>query len=817
MHTADSDENHRQPDAVELGQSKPLLPHHVEHLKRSGWTEDAMVKLGVYTEQDSGRVADGLGRPQSFAEQLGSCLVFPYPGVTGFVRMRPDKPRPAGPAPKKEKLGDVCGHNYAYVEPEAPRKFIKYESPLDGGTHMYVPLALCPSIADPEEMLYLSEGEKKAGLGCQEGAPCIGLPGVDGAHDVQARLRAQDVGGDQWVLHAELKPYVLPGREVCILFDTPDMEDNLDVIRAAVRTARMVDKVDALARVGYIPTVAGLEKVGLDDYFVAIRRMYAENWNRPDHRPLKGDFAGARPAHPNELLDWLVEQKKENGWKADDLRRELRRAATWTFVWHERSRQDFKKWCGRAAKKFFVTSQEVADLAAHLGKQRDTNAEDVDGKLWTDELAYVVPTESYYYKLPGGSWNIKQPIAAPAAVRHLLAMKVPKAGETVGKNRMAIAHGIDCCPGEPATVERDGRKLLNCYAPPNVVPAKGEYPSIRRILSWATGHDDKAVAYIINWLAFKVQNPASRNLTCLVLQAKNGTGKGTFTRVVKRILGEENVVAIGQGDIESSFNGHFATKLLVIADEVVTRDNAIDTSGPLKQYITEPVVSVNAKFVQPMNMPNRGSWIFTSNSSTPVRIEGSDDRRYNVFCNPNPPSPEHKAMLLSLFTMTNEFTEAFAVEVAAFAYDLHHHPVDFDLVRQVYENEARSDLARASRTAVQAFADEIVERGIDVFVEDDDTLDVDGPAVKTDAVYKAYRYFCDRNGYKAANESNFGKELRQKLPGVERKRATTGERPWCYKRLPRTRGPIVRDHRSEQSRQLDAMMERAAVPPSQPS
>ena len=212
-------------------------------------------------------------------------------------------------------------------------------------------------------ILYITEGEKKTALMTQEGQACVSIPGVAGGHDVDQRRHAQDWGGEEWTLHPQLLPLVTDGREVAIVFDSPDMTKNIEVIRSAVRLARMIQERGAIPMVGYVPMIAAMTKGGIDDYFVAARKALLENYGTVDN-PLKGDFARTRPVAPNEQLDSLVEQAKEDH---DEVDRDKRtQAATWAFVWYEGKPKDFKGWVRRAAKRFRCDEDELRGSVAHL-------------------------------------------------------------------------------------------------------------------------------------------------------------------------------------------------------------------------------------------------------------------------------------------------------------------------------------------------------------------------------------------------------------------------------------------------------------------
>lgn len=189
------------------------------------------------------------------------------------------------------------------------------------------------------------------------------------------------------------------------------------------------------------------------------------------------------------------------------------------------------------------------------------------------------------------------------------------------------------------------------------------------------------------------------------------------------------------------------------------------------------------------------SWWFTSNSITPVRVEGPNDRRYTVFAALNPPSADYKAMLEAIHRPDGSFTEEFQREMAAFADALAKHPVDRALATRPYQNAAREALINASRTSAELFLAEVEERGVLAVMEEFwntstmipiDRWDFGDDGVAVKAVYGSYRRYCDASGMQASKKEKFGQEMRLMFPRVERPRVVDGEkRVYVYRGLPR--------------------------------
>lgn len=215
----------------------------------------------------------------------------------------------------------------------------------------------------------------------------------------------------------------------------------------------------------------------------------------------------------------------------------------------------------------------------------------------------------------------------------------------------------------------------------------------------------------------------------------------------------------------------------------------------LKKYITDPRIIVNVKNVPQCEVTNRMSWWFTSNSITPVRVEGTNDRRYTVFSPLNPPSAEYRAMLEGIHRPDGRFTEDFEREMAAFAYALANHPADRALAGRPLLNAAREALINASRTSAELFLAEVEEQGAEVVVceyrdstefTDQSRWNFGDEGLAVDAVYGAYRRFCEHCGMTPCRAARLGQEMRLVFPGVERTRVSVnGKRVYVYRGLPK--------------------------------
>jgi putative DNA primase/helicase len=206
-----------------------LAPSHIDELRRSGLTDETIKRAGLYAATEPG-VRDLLG----FG--AGSGLVFPYPELNG-----------SGP--------------YARVKLDAtPPDGKRYRSPKGRPNRLYIPPLLDRAVlTDARESLYVSEGEKKALKACQEGLPCIAVPGVwswktRDKHDHSAPI-------------PDLEHIVWQGRMVFVVYDS-DLATNRKVRLAEYALAKELQRRGATVKAVRLPSGTAGQKVGLDDYLL---------------------------------------------------------------------------------------------------------------------------------------------------------------------------------------------------------------------------------------------------------------------------------------------------------------------------------------------------------------------------------------------------------------------------------------------------------------------------------------------------------------------------------------------------------------------
>jgi hypothetical protein len=144
----------------------------------------------------------------------------------------------------------------------------------------------------------------------------------------------------------------------------------------------------------------------------------------------------------------------------------------------------------------------------------------------------------------------------------------------------------------------------------------------------ACGDKDHA-DYILGWSAWGLQNPELPAEVGLAFRGGEGTGKGTFLNALRRLYGVHGIQLANRQHIIGRFNSHLMSCCFVNSDEALWPGNKED-AAVLRSMLTEPTLTVEAKGIDAVQMPNRLKWAFSGNDSWMLPA-AADARRYAIF------------------------------------------------------------------------------------------------------------------------------------------------------------------------------------------
>jgi len=190
---------------------------------------------------------------------------------------------------------------------------------------------------------------------------------------------------------------------------------------------------------------------------------------------------------------------------------------------------------------------------------------------------------------------------------------------------------LDYAPGQPAIFNAaGGAKHLNTWygwgCPPD--PTHDAAPWLE--LLGANVDDEFMREWILDWLAYPVQNPGAKMSSLLLVFGPPGTGKDLFLAPIHKLYGARNSIKISNHQLGSNFTSLYAQKQFIHADELKrARTTADVVNQTIKGMVTNEKMVVNQKGQPEYTINNVSNLAITSNYFDCVKLD-EDDRRAAV-------------------------------------------------------------------------------------------------------------------------------------------------------------------------------------------
>ena len=140
------------------------------------------------------------------------------------------------------------------------------------------------------------------------------------------------------------------------------------------------------------------------------------------------------------------------------------------------------------------------------------------------------------------------------------------------------------------------------------------------------GNDDDVYQYIIKWIGQMIMFPAVKTI-CPTLISKEGAGKGTFMKLMEKMLGSDKVFETTRPsrDVWGDFNGIMSNTFLVNLNELGKKETN-ECMNYIKGLITDKELTINNKGVSQYKIQSHHRFIITTNNEEPINTT-KDDRR----------------------------------------------------------------------------------------------------------------------------------------------------------------------------------------------
>lgn len=184
--------------------------------------------------------------------------------------------------------------------------------------------------------------------------------------------------------------------------------------------------------------------------------------------------------------------------------------------------------------------------------------------------------------------------------------------------------GMMCCPGGDAP-----EGVFNTFLGWGVEAIDGDVAPVMEFILHVICSGNKTHAkYLIQWMAFCIQHPATPPGVAVVLVGGKGCGKTTLGEMLIRLHGAHGMSVSDPKFLTGSFNAHMRDLLFLFCDESFwAGDKAAE--GTLKARVTGQTLIIEAKGVDAITTPNMLSIMMATNNEHAVP-SSSDERRWFV-------------------------------------------------------------------------------------------------------------------------------------------------------------------------------------------
>lgn len=182
----------------------------------------------------------------------------------------------------------------------------------------------------------------------------------------------------------------------------------------------------------------------------------------------------------------------------------------------------------------------------------------------------------------------------------------------------------------------NGKVFLNTFQPDTLVDVPEELSkrdkkniSIMKDFFLVQFPDDLEREYVMEYLAWIIKHPGKRINYALIIHGCPGSGKTILSEMFRCILGDANVGAVSNTDLQSNFTKWAEGDIVKFVEEVSVVGHGYDVLNNIKDKITNPIISVRRMHQDSLKVRNTASYIMVTNDPGALPID-SNDRRYLI-------------------------------------------------------------------------------------------------------------------------------------------------------------------------------------------
>ena len=270
-----------------------------------------------------------------------------------------------------------------------------------------------------------------------------------------------------------------------------------------------------------------------------------------------------------------------------------------------------------------------------------------DAPLWMQQHCYVKDGD-FFYNLENGSKLTAQGFIAEYS--RLMPLRVNGSGRenpvewAFSRWGITTVHHLGYRPDQPAYFVWDGLDYANLYAPASVPAAATEWSAeglagieaLKGMMWDMCGRREPVYMALLQWFAHNVQKPGVKIRWSPLLKGCPGDAKTILSNVLRSVMGYRNVSVTGNSTLRA--NGGYtdwAVKAAAncIEEIYLTGKDRYQLYNSMKEFVTNDVVSINAKGKPTYQTFNVTNHFANTNHNDGLPIE-KNDRRWLVIFTP---------------------------------------------------------------------------------------------------------------------------------------------------------------------------------------
>lgn len=251
-------------------------------------------------------------------------------------------------------------------------------------------------------------------------------------------------------------------------------------------------------------------------------------------------------------------------------------------------------------------------------------------------------------------------------------------------------------PGYPRSHEGS----LNMWPGWGTASEKGDVKLFLTLIDHLCSDEDEAAKHwLLQWLAYPIQNPGAKLFSSLYLWSRNtGTGKTLLGYTMGRVYGE-NYKEIVNDTLTDARKYYALYRQFILGDELKDEGSNVKITELIKSLVTGETIHFEPKFMDPVDLRNTINFMFTSQWPDSIKLEEYDRRMFVL--NPEEKFPEDLAKAYDRWYRTHVGGGVYksGPGIPAVLYYLAHYDLaGFSPQGPAYQTSARATVVEVSRS-----------------------------------------------------------------------------------------------------------------------